>query len=145
MPWFSTRKPADDAESSLIDADDVPGVGDLPSSQNLGTATDQPDSGPDVDRLTADRAALIDLVIYAFDRARSPGVHERLTEGLAAVGVEVVRPDGLPYDPSSHEVGGVENTEDPALVDTIAETEMVGFTDSGTVLREPVVVVYRQG
>lgn len=91
----------------------------------------------------AERRALIDLIVYAYDRARSPGVVERLTEGLAAVGVTVQQPDGEPYDPQRHEVGGVQPTDDPARHDTVAETELVGFTDRGTVIREPIVVVFR--
>lgn len=91
-----------------------------------------------------ERRQLIELLMYAWDRARSPGVWERLTEGLAAVGVTVLRPDGEPFDPNAHEVGGVEPTADDALVDTVAETEVAGFADRGTVIREPVVVVYRR-
>lgn len=91
-----------------------------------------------------ERRQLIELLMYAWDRARSPGVWERLTEGLAAVGVTVLRPDGEPFDPNAHEVGGVEPTDDDALIDTVAETEVAGFADRGTVIREPVVVVYRR-
>ena len=91
----------------------------------------------------SERRQLIDLLIYAWDRARSPGVWERLTVGLEQVGVEVIRPDGLPFDPASHEVGGVESTTDPDRHNTVAETESVGFRDRGRLIREPVVVVYR--
>jgi len=91
----------------------------------------------------SERRQLIELLIYAWDRARSPGVWERLTEGLAAVGVQVLRPDGELYDPNVHEVGGIEATDDGARVGTVAETEVAGFADRGTVIREPVVVVYR--
>lgn len=91
----------------------------------------------------SERRQLIELLIYAWDRARSPGVWERLTEGLAAVGVQVLRPDGELFDPNVHEVGGIEATDDGARVGTVAETEVVGFADRGTVIREPVVVVYR--
>ena len=100
----------------------------------------EPDQEPD---LAAERRLLIDLLIYAWDRARSPGVWERLSAGLEQVGVEVIRPDGEPFDPASHEVGGVEPTTDPARHNTVAETEAVGFRDRGRLVREPVVVVYR--
>ncbi|MEJ7648044.1 MAG: nucleotide exchange factor GrpE [Nakamurella sp.] len=123
----------DDAPSGLIEAADVP-----------GSAGEPPVLRPDVDD-AAERRALLELLIYAWDRARSPGVWERLTTGLAAIGVSVERPDGAAFDPALHEVGGVQSTDDPALVDTVAETEVVGFTDRGTVLREPIVVVYRRG
>ena len=97
-------------------------------------------SGPDA---ADERRQLIDLLIYAWDRARSAGVWERLSVGLAQVGVEVIRPDGELFDPNSHEVGGVEPTSDPLLHNTVAETESVGFRDRGRLIREPVVVVYR--
>lgn len=95
--------------------------------------------------LDSERRQLIDLLIYAWDRARSPGVWERLAAGLADVGVQVLRPDGEPFDPNAHEVGGTEHSDDPAKMDTVAETEVVGFADRGTVIREPIVVVYRRG
>ena len=83
-------------------------------------------------------------MIYAWDRAKSTGVWERLATGLEPLGISVLRPDGERFDPARHEVGAVEPTDDDALVDTIAETEVAGFADRGTVLREPVVVVYRR-
>jgi molecular chaperone GrpE len=82
-------------------------------------------------------------VIYAFDRARTPAVQQRLTAGLAQIGVQVVRPDGGPFDPGSHEAGGVLPTADPALHNVVAETECAGFRDGDRIVREPVVVVYR--
>ena len=99
-----------------------------------------PDGSPDWE---AERRLLIDLLIYAWDRARSPGVWERLAAGLEQIGVEVLRPDGEPFDPGGHEVGGVEPTDDPARYDTVAETEAAGFRDRGRLIREPVVVIYR--
>jgi molecular chaperone GrpE (heat shock protein) len=92
--------------------------------------------------LLGERKALIGLCLYALDRARSAGVVERLEAGLAEVGVQAVRPDGEPFDPSVHEAGGAEPTDDPALVGRIAATEAPGFTDRGQSLRAPVVLVY---
>lgn len=91
-----------------------------------------------------DRRSLIDLVIYAYDRTTSTGIRARLAEGLAAVGVTAVQPDGEPFDPGRHEAGGTEPTDDPALHDRIAETERPGFVDGEHVIREPIVVVYRR-
>jgi hypothetical protein len=91
----------------------------------------------------AERAALIELCLYALDRARSPGVTARLESGLAEIGVATVRPDGDRFDPASHEAGGVVVTEDAELVGLVAETELAGFVDRGAVLRVPVVTVYR--
>ncbi|HEY0639090.1 MAG TPA: nucleotide exchange factor GrpE [Pseudonocardiaceae bacterium] len=90
-----------------------------------------------------DRAALVALCLYAYDRARSAAVAERIEEGLAGVGVTACRPDGERFDPRHHEAGGIAPTADAALDGTVAETEVAGFTDRGTVLRVPVVTVYR--
>lgn len=137
QPMASAVDPAEaEVSSALIDAADVPG--------GAGFSSTGPQVEPPQVDDAAERRALLELLIYAWDRARSPGVWERLTAGLAAVGVSVERPDGAPFDPARHEVGGVQTTEDAALVDTVAETEVVGFTDRGTVIREPIVVVYRR-
>ncbi|HVV20967.1 MAG TPA: nucleotide exchange factor GrpE [Pseudonocardiaceae bacterium] len=91
----------------------------------------------------ADRRALVQLCLYALDRARSDGVAERIERGLAGVGVAAVRPDGRPFDPALHEAAGTQPTDDPALAGLIAATEVVGFSDNGRVVRAPVVIVYQ--
>jgi len=90
-----------------------------------------------------DRASLVALCLYAYDRARSAAVAERIEEGLAEVGVTATRPDGERFDARVHEAGGVQPTDDGALDGTVAETELAGFVDRGAVLRVPVVTVYR--
>lgn len=95
------------------------------------------------EQLTTERSALITLCLYAYDRARSAAVAERIEEGLANVGVTAIRPDGERFDPQVHEAGGVEPTDDAGLDGTIAETELAGFADRDSVLRVPVVTVYR--
>ncbi len=92
----------------------------------------------------ADRSALVQLCLYALDRARSDGVAERIERGLAGVGVLPVRPDGEAFDPARHEAAGAVPTDDTRLVGLIAETETAGFTDHGRVLRVPVVTVYQK-
>lgn len=94
-------------------------------------------------QLTTERAALITLCLYAYDRARSSAVAERIEEGLANVGVTVIRPDGERFDPRAHEAGGTQPTDDAGLDGMIAETELAGFADRDAVLRVPVVTVYR--
>ncbi|EOD68431.1 nucleotide exchange factor GrpE [Amycolatopsis vancoresmycina] len=96
----------------------------------------------DLDRALADRQALIQMCLYALDRARSGGVVERLEEGLAAIGVQALRPVGERFDPARHEAGGAVPTEDPALDGIVAETEVTGFADHDRLLRAPVVTVY---
>jgi molecular chaperone GrpE len=68
----------------------------------------------------------------------------RPAAGFEPLGITVLRPDGERFDPTMHEAGGVEPTDDDALPGTIAETELVGFADRGRLVREP-VVVYRRG
>ncbi|MGO1053911.1 nucleotide exchange factor GrpE [Crossiella sp. CA198] len=89
-----------------------------------------------------ERKKLIQLCLYALDRARSAGVAERIVDGLAGVGVMPVRPDGQRFDPAVHEAGGTEPTDDPALAGLVAETEVVGFLDHGQQVRPPIVTVY---
>ena len=96
----------------------------------------------DLERALADRQALIQMCLYALDRARSGGVVERLEEGLAAIGVQALRPDGERFDPARHEAGGAVPTDDPALDGIVAETEVTGFADHDRLLRAPIVTVY---
>jgi hypothetical protein len=98
-----------------------------------------------LDQTLAERKSLVQLCLYAMDRAKSPGVVERLEEGLAGVGVAAIRPDGARFDPAHHEAGGTVATTDETLDGVVAETEVVGFSDRGEVLRVPIVTVYSKG
>ncbi|MEU7788689.1 nucleotide exchange factor GrpE [Amycolatopsis sp. NPDC049159] len=124
MAWF--RKDGTDRGSPASDTDVHP--------------LQQQDT--DLERALADRQALIQMCLYALDRARSGGVVERLEEGLAAIGVQALRPDGERFDPACHEAGGAVATEDPALEGIVAETEVTGFADHDRLLRAPIVTVY---
>lgn len=90
-----------------------------------------------------ERESLVQLCIYALDRARSAGVAERLQEGLAGIGVSAIRPDGDLFDPALHEAGGTVPTQDLTMDGVVAETEVVGFADRGKLLRAPIVTVYK--
>jgi molecular chaperone GrpE len=125
--------------------------GTEPADGDLGTTTDTSASNTDVDvvaapgdleRALADRQALIQLCLYALDRARSGGVVQRLEHGLADIGVTALRPDGERFDPSCHEAGGAIPTDDPALDGVVAETEVIGFAEGERLLRAPIVTVY---
>ncbi|WP_191984132.1 nucleotide exchange factor GrpE [Amycolatopsis eburnea] len=124
MAWF--RKDGTDRGSAASDTDVHP------LQQQVS----------DLERALADRQALIQMCLYALDRARSGGVVERLEEGLAAIGVHALRPDGERFDPARHEAGGAVPTEDPALDGLVAETEVTGFADHDRLLRAPIVTVY---
>jgi hypothetical protein len=125
MAWF--RKDGTDGGAVPSDTDVHP------LQQQVGT---------DLERALADRHALIQMCLYALDRARSGGVVERLEEGLAAIGVHALRPDGERFDPARHEAGGAVPTDDPALDGIVAETEVTGFADHDRLLRAPIVTVY---
>lgn len=99
-------------------------------------------SGIEPEQALADRQALIQLCLYAMDRAHSDGVAERIEKGLAAIGVHALRPDGARFDPAQHEAGGAVRTDEARLEGTVAETEVPGFVDHDRLLRAPVVTVY---
>jgi molecular chaperone GrpE len=96
-----------------------------------------------LEQALTERKALVQLCLYALDRARSPGVVERLEQGLAGIGVAALRPDGDVFDPAHHEAGGTVPTDDTAIDGLVAETEVVGFEDRGRLLRAPIVTVYK--
>lgn len=168
MAWFKRREDSDETDESTIEvkarviADAVRAAdGQQPPSPQLGPqagiAADgvvaggdftEPDAPPPsaeamaLDLAMAERRSLVQLCLYAMDRAKSPGVVERLEEGLAGVGVAAIRPDGVRFDPAHHEAGGTVATTDELLDGVVAETEVVGFSDRGEVLRVPIVTVY---
>ncbi|MEV5715252.1 nucleotide exchange factor GrpE [Amycolatopsis mediterranei] len=147
MAWF--RKDGTDRGSAASDTDVhplqqqvavfSPGLRPEPGAPPPGTPEK---TEADLERALADRQALIQMCLYALDRARSGGVVERLEEGLAAIGVQALRPDGERFDPARHEAGGAVPTEDPALDGVVAETEVTGFADHDRLLRAPIVTVY---
>lgn len=114
-----------------------------PGEYDQGPVTDQLDPYGMLAQTLAERRTLVQLCLYALDRARSAGVAQRIEHGLASIGVHAVRPDGRPFDPALHEAAGVVPTTDPEREGLVAETEVVGFTDHGRVLRAPVVTVYQ--
>lgn len=109
---------------------------DLASEDGVETIADEL-----LDQALAERRALVQLCLYALDRA-SAGVVARIEEGLTAIGVVAVRADGQRFDPSRHEAGGTVQTDDLSLQGLVAETEVPGFCDRGRVLRAPIVTVY---
>jgi molecular chaperone GrpE len=159
--WFKRAKSDEEAAESTIEvkaqviADAVRAGSELAAGGVIagadfddGLSEDRADraNGKDdlVDKALAERKLLVQLCLYALDRARSTGVAERIEEGLAAVGVTALRPDGQRFDPTYHEAGGTLATEDEGLDGVVAETEVVGFSDRGEVLRAPIVTVYNR-
>ncbi|GAA3534117.1 nucleotide exchange factor GrpE [Amycolatopsis ultiminotia] len=136
-----------DAPTGQIAAEDIARIIAETDGTEDGSAASEPDvdvvaTPGDLDRALADRQALIQLCLYALDRARSNGVVERLEQGLAGIGVTALRPDGERFDPARHEAGGAVATDDPELDGVVAETEVIGFADHERLLRAPIVTVY---
>ncbi len=100
-------------------------------------------AGAELDRLRNERIELILLCLYARDRLPSGAAATRIDEGLQRLGIAPVTPEGERFDPTTHEAAATVPTDDPALHDTVAETELPGYRDHGRVVREPVVTVYR--
>ena len=96
-----------------------------------------------LDQALTERKQLVQMCLYALDRARSPGVVERLEQGLAGIGVAALRPDGEKFDPAHHEAGGTIPTDNATQDGLVAETEVVGFADRGRLLRAPIVIVFK--
>lgn len=141
--WFGKGKHPDNADDTPTGQISAQLIADAVAEGEREAAVapnGQPDPG--IERLRDERATLIQLCLYALDRARSGGVVERLEAGLAGVGVSAMRPDGEPFDPAVHEAGGTVSTADSSLDGVVAETEVVGFSDGGTLLRAPIVTVY---
>lgn len=75
-------------------------------------------------------------------RDANPALWERLNERLAKVGVEVVVPDGEPFDPEAYDAVDRQPTDDPARHLTVASTLFAGYRDHGRWVCRPEVVVY---
>lgn len=91
-----------------------------------------------------DRSTLVQTSIYVRDRVTSKAIADRLGWALHEVGVSELSPVGAVFDPALHEAGGSVDTEDPSALGTVAAVETVGYSDRGSVLRVPVVTVYRK-
>jgi hypothetical protein len=89
-------------------------------------------------------AALSEAAIHVRDRVGNRVLADRLAEGLRAAGWTPIEPEGDRFDPAHHTWVDREPTDDPALDGTIAAVERSGYRDrSGTLVRQPEVVVYR--
>ena len=71
------------------------------------------------------------------------GVRTALKRNLEALGIREVGHKGDPFDPDLHEALSAAPTDDPALIDTIAEVYQMGFIKGERLVRPARVVVYR--
>jgi hypothetical protein len=107
--------------------------------------TDEEELDPTAElaRLREERTSLIALCLYARDRLTGAAA-DRIDTGLAEIGITAVRPDGETFDPAVHEAAAALPTDNPALHNTVAETEVPGYADRGEEVRPPIVSVYQQ-
>jgi hypothetical protein len=131
----------------------APAAGEYPAEYPADYPAEYPATEPvaesaepvaELARLREERTALIALCLYARDRVGSTAVADRIDARLAEIGVATVRPDGETFDPARHEASASLPTDDPALHNTVAETELPGYSDRGEAVRPPVVSVYQQ-
>lgn len=114
-----------------------------PDDELDAAPTGDADLAMDVAQLREERTKLIALCLYARDRL-SGAAADRIDTGLAEIGITAVRPDGEAFDPALHEAAAAMPTDDPALHNTVAETEVPGYADRGEEVRPPIVSVYQK-
>ena len=85
-----------------------------------------------VDPATTDSQTLVDGVAM---------VEKKLAKTLAGHGLEVIVPDGHPFDPALHEAVMTEPATAPEEDHTVARTFQVGYVFNGQLLRPARVVV----
>jgi hypothetical protein len=90
-----------------------------------------------------DRSRLIATCMELSDRLSNEALRERLLSTMASVGVEVIAPDGEPFDSERHHAIFRTPTTDRSQHGRVASTERLGFSDRGRIIRRPEVAVYR--
>lgn len=143
----------DDSDEALPDHQEVdpaagqPAAAQSPEGEEEGEAyVLYSDVRPHLEELAilqSDRQKFIELILYARDRVTSPAAADRIDAGLRELGIEAIRPDGERFDPSRHEAAATVPTDDPEKHGLVAETETLGYSDRGHVVRPPIVTVYR--
>lgn len=95
-------------------------------------------------RAAEDRRVLVATLVELADQMPSDALKEQIHAQLLQVGVqEVVVQRGEPFDPQRHRGIDTFPSPEPGMDQKVAHTERCGYTDGGTVLRVPEVVVYR--
>ena len=92
--------------------------------------------------LSAERDVLVRACIRARDLAASAAIRQVIGDALTKAGVIEDDPTGQRFDPERHRSVGVTPTGDPALDDTIASAERVGYLDRGRQLRPAEVILF---
>lgn len=117
-------------------------TGRLSAADQSGHAANA-DTAAAIDQLSNDRRSLVDTCIYVRDRATSKAIADRIGTSLEGVGVATLAPMGQRFDPTVHEAGGTTPAPDPQHDGVIAAVETLGYVDHATVVRHPIVTVYR--
>jgi hypothetical protein len=103
-------------------------------------ARPRPDA--DVERLRSDRGALVSALVELGDLLDSRALRDKAARALDAAGVTALEPTGERFDASQHRAVTRVPAPDPVRHAHVAETERVGYSDRGHVLRPPEVRVY---
>jgi hypothetical protein len=109
-----------------------------------GATAEAATAGPDAREVTAQRASLVSTLVELVEQA-PPGLTQRITSALAAVGVTAQSLDGQPFDPTWQTAVGSEPAPTPLHAQLVARTERPLFVDNGRRLNRPLVVVYTAG
>jgi hypothetical protein len=96
---------------------------------------------PDHGEAAAERATLVSALVELAEQA-PPGLTQKVTSALAAVGVTAHSIDGQPFDPTWQTAVGSEPAPTPQHAQRVARTERPLFVDRGKRLNKPLVVVY---
>ena len=96
----------------------------------------------DLQRLRSDRGALVSALVELSDLLDSAALREKASRALAAAGVTSLDATGERFDAARHRAVNRIPAPDSAHHAQVAETERVGYSDRGHVIRPPEVRVY---
>jgi hypothetical protein len=102
-----------------------------------------PDYGErELRRLRSDREALISTLVDLTDLIDSAALRAKARRALAAAGVESLDATGKQFDASQHRAVNRIPAPDHDHHAQVAETERLGYSDRGELIRPPEVLVY---
>jgi hypothetical protein len=96
----------------------------------------------DLRRLRSDRGALVSALVELSDLVDSSALREKASRALGAAGVTSLDPTGERFDAARHRAVKRIPAPDSAHHAQVADTERLGYSDRGHVIRPPEVLVY---
>jgi hypothetical protein len=92
--------------------------------------------------IESERDKLVDVCVWAYESSPSRAVQRRMRHTLQDVGVSLLEPTDVPYDPAQHERVGAEEGKEGMAAGTVARTLRPGVLDGERLVRPAQVVVY---